>query len=136
MPRNPLSVEVVAAHEKVWDGKATSIIARTMEGDIGILPGHEPLMALLVPCVVEIVTADGHGETLTVDGGFISVAHDRVYVLSQVVQHASDISAEQAQRELDQLHQIREAGEATDKQVHHIHMLRAQLRAVEISKSR
>ena len=42
---NLLQVEVVAAEGKVWEGQAVSLIARTTEGDIGILADHEPFMA-------------------------------------------------------------------------------------------
>ena len=48
MDRAPLKVEVVAADRRVWSGDVVNIIARTTEGDIGVLPGHEPLMAGLV----------------------------------------------------------------------------------------
>ena len=85
MARPPLHVEVVAADRLVWSGQAVNIIARTVEGDVGILPGHEPFLAVLVPCVVEIVTADGRSESLAVDGGFISVDHNSVTVVSDAI---------------------------------------------------
>ena len=53
MDRAPLEVEVVSADRVVWSGDAINVIARTVEGDIGILPGHEPLLALLVPGACE-----------------------------------------------------------------------------------
>ena len=69
MARDPLRVEVVSADRLVWSADAINVIARTVDGDIGILPGHEPVMAVLAPCAVEIVTADGRSETVAVDGG-------------------------------------------------------------------
>ena len=72
MDRPPLQVEVVSATRVVWSGEAVNVIARTVNGDIGILPGHEPLLALLVPSVVDIVTADGRSEAIVVDGGLSS----------------------------------------------------------------
>ena len=71
MNRAPLRVKVVAADREVWSGEAVNIIARTTEGDIGILPGHEPILAALVPSAVTIITADGEQEVIAVDGGFI-----------------------------------------------------------------
>ena len=62
MARDPLRVEVVSADRLVWSADAINVIARTVDGDIGILPGHEPVMAVLAPCAVEIVTADGRSE--------------------------------------------------------------------------
>lgn len=136
MSRQPLNVEVVAADRQVWEGPAVNIIARTTEGDIGILPGHEPLMAVLVPCVVRIVTADGRSETLAVDGGFISVAHDKVYVLSREAVMGHEVTMDEAHRELAELSTIIDAGEATDDQVQRYHLLQVQIRAGESTHDR
>jgi len=72
-----LRVEVVAAEGIAWEGDALSVIARTTEGDIGVLPNHEPLLAALVPCAAEVLTTDGNREVVAIDGGFISVADNR-----------------------------------------------------------
>ena len=54
-----LQVELVAADRLVWSGEATMVIARTAEGDIGILRNHAPVLSVLVEGVVEIQTDDG-----------------------------------------------------------------------------
>ena len=64
---DPLDVQVVSAERVVWSGESTNIIARTTDGDIGILPGHEPVLAILVPSGVEIFTVDHHREIVAVD---------------------------------------------------------------------
>ena len=96
MERPPLKVEVVSADRQVWVGDVNNIIARTTEGDIGILPGHEPMMAALVPCAVEIITDDGRREILAVDGGFISVADGKVWILSQDAVMGAEVSLTEA----------------------------------------
>lgn len=131
MARPPLHVEVVAADRLVWSGQAVNIIARTVEGDIGILPGHEPLLAVLVPCVVEIVTADGRSESLAVDGGYISVAHGRVSVLSQSATLGHEVGLEEARREASTLEAKAMQGDADDDERHHLRILQAQIRAGE-----
>ena len=131
MSRPPLHVEVVAADRLVWSGQAVNIIARTVEGDIGILPGHEPLLAVLVPCVVEIVTADGRSESLAVDGGYISVAHGRVSVLSQAATLGHEVGLEEARREASTLEAKAMQGDADDDELHHLRILQAQIRAGE-----
>lgn len=131
MDRAPLKVEIVAADREVWSGEVVNIIARTTEGDIGILPGHEPMMAALVPCVVEIVTSDGRSETIAVDGGFISVAHGHVWILTQDGVMGQEITIDAARRELDELQTIRNSGDATEEQEHRYHILEAQVRAGE-----
>jgi F0F1-type ATP synthase epsilon subunit len=68
-----LNVAVVAVDRKVWSGAAKSIVAKTPEGEIGILPGHEPVLSLLVNGVVRIETVDGEKISVAVHGGFFSV---------------------------------------------------------------
>lgn len=131
MEHEPLKVEVVAAHRQVWAGDVINIIARTTEGDIGILPGHEPLMAALVPCVVAIVTNDGRSETLAVDGGFISVAQGHVWLLSQDAVLGHEVTLDLAYREAAELQTLRDSGEISDEQLHHLNILTAQIRAGE-----
>lgn len=135
MERPPLEVEVVSAERVVWSGDAVNVIARTVEGDIGILPGHEPLLAVLVPCLVEIVTADGRSESLAVDGGFISVANGHVSVLSQSAELGREISLEDARKELAPLELKAQQGEADDAEIHRLKMLKAQIRAGERASS-
>ena len=131
MEREPLKVEVVAADRQVWAGDVINIIARTTEGDIGILPGHEPLMAALVPCVVNIVTSDGRSETLAVDGGFISVADGRVWILSQDAVKGQEVTLADAHRKASELRSLRDAGDIDHEQLTHLHILDAQIRAGE-----
>ncbi len=136
MERPPLKVEVVAAARQVWAGDVVNVIARTTEGDIGILPGHEPLMAALVPCVVDIVTDDGRSETLAVDGGFISVAQGSVWILSQDAIMGQEVTLDLAYKEARQLEGVRDAGDITDEQMHHLNILNAQIKAGEKVQNR
>ena len=79
-----LKVELVAADRKVWEGEASQVSARSIEGELGIMPGHTPLLGVLVEGEIRI-----HGEggirTAMVDGGFLSVDHDRVTILAEAV---------------------------------------------------
>jgi F-type H+-transporting ATPase subunit epsilon len=77
-----LQVELVAADRKVWDGEASMVVARTLEGELGILPGHTPLLGVLGEGQVRITTDRGVIE-VDVDGGFMSVDHDRVTLVTE-----------------------------------------------------
>jgi F-type H+-transporting ATPase subunit epsilon len=78
-----LQVELVSAESRVWSGTASMIIARTVEGEIGILTGHEPTLALLAPGQVQIRREGGESIIAEVeDGGFLSIDHDRVTVVA------------------------------------------------------
>ncbi len=79
-----LQVELVAADRKVWSGVAHQVSARSVDGDVGILPGHSPLLVILAQGEVRIHGEDGV-QTATVDGGFLSVDHDRVTIISEAV---------------------------------------------------
>jgi len=80
-----LNVELVAADRKVWSGEASMVRARSSEGEIGIMPGHTPLLGVLLEGDVVIHAADGD-QTATVDGGFLSVDHDDVTIVAESVQ--------------------------------------------------
>ena len=96
-----LQVELVAADRTVWSGEATMVIARTVEGDVGVLRGHAPLLSLLADAVVEIDSGDGEVVIAAVDGGFLSVANDRVSILSEHALLAADIDVSAERSELE-----------------------------------
>jgi F-type H+-transporting ATPase subunit epsilon len=97
-----LHVELVAADRVVWSGDATIVIARTTEGEVGILANHAPLMSLMVPGVVEVRSDGGDTIRAAVDSGFLSVADNRVSILAEQAALADDIDAGQAQRALEE----------------------------------
>lgn len=79
-----LTVDLVAADREVWSGEASMVTARTTDGEIGIMPGHTPLLGALVSGTVGIHTASGKQE-VTIDTGFLSVDSDRVTVVAEKV---------------------------------------------------
>ena len=78
-----LTVEVVSPEKRVWSGEAKMISARTLEGDIGVLPGQAPLLGVLVDGQVSIKVADGTTQDFNIHGGFISVSNNRVSILGE-----------------------------------------------------
>ncbi|WP_217134224.1 F0F1 ATP synthase subunit epsilon [Leucobacter chinensis] len=77
-----LSVNIVSADRQVWSGEATQIVAKTVEGEIGILAGHEPLLAVLGDGAVRITTTDGSVVVVNAEGGFFSVNRNSVEVVA------------------------------------------------------
>ena len=96
-----LNVSLVAMDREIWVGKARLVVARTPEGEIGILPGHEPVLALLADGPVRIETLEGGAVGAAVHGGFFSVAHDAVAILAETAELDSEIDVERAQAALD-----------------------------------
>ena len=80
-----LQVELVAVERKIWSGEATMVIARTTDGELGVLPGHTPLLGVLVEGEVRVDPVEGHTVTAMIDGGFLSVEHDRVVVVAETL---------------------------------------------------
>jgi F-type H+-transporting ATPase subunit epsilon len=78
-----LTVSVVSADHEVWSGKAKQIIARTTEGEIGILPGHEPILAILRSGEVRVTALDGAVVRANADDGFLSVENDTVTIVAR-----------------------------------------------------
>ncbi|MCX6428313.1 MAG: F0F1 ATP synthase subunit epsilon [Actinobacteria bacterium] len=78
-----LNVELVSPIERLWTGEATMVSARTVEGDLGILPGHAPIFGVLVDGQVSIKAIDGSVEEFSVRGGFLSVSNNRVSILTE-----------------------------------------------------
>jgi F-type H+-transporting ATPase subunit epsilon len=77
-----LAVSVVAADHEVWSGEAKQIVARTTEGEIGILAGHEPILAILAAGEVRVTTLDGAVVTANAEDGFLSVQNDTVTIVA------------------------------------------------------
>ncbi|BDZ57250.1 MULTISPECIES: F0F1 ATP synthase subunit epsilon [Barrientosiimonas] len=86
-----LTVEVVAADRKVWEGEASRVTARTLDGELGILPGHEPMLSLLAESDVKVEPLDGSTRTVHVDGGFLSVDHDTVRIVSETITDGASV---------------------------------------------
>ena len=78
-----LNVSLVSADQEIWSGEAKQIIARTTEGEIGILAGHEPLLAILGAGEVRVTLAEGSVITANAEDGFLSVEHDTVTIVAR-----------------------------------------------------
>ncbi|AGI87849.1 F0F1 ATP synthase subunit epsilon [Streptomyces albidoflavus] len=96
-----LHVELVAADRSVWSGEATLVVARLTTGDVGIMPGHQPLLGVLESGPVTIRTADGKTVAAAVHGGFLSFADDKLSVLAEIAELAGEIDVERAERALE-----------------------------------
>ena len=97
-----LHVELVSVEREVWSGEATQVTARTTEGDIGVLPGHAPLLGQLAEGGTVRIFQEGGAEVVAaVHGGFLSVTDQGVTVLAEVAELASDIDTGRARAALE-----------------------------------
>ena len=102
-----LDVHVVTPEREVWAGPATQVVAHGVDGDVGILPGHAPLLAQLAIGPLQIQQDDGAWVKAVVDGGFLHVSTEegttRVDVLATNAQLEAEIDVDVVKRRLEEL---------------------------------
>jgi F-type H+-transporting ATPase subunit epsilon len=123
-----LEVALVAAERTVWQGQAKIVIARTTDGDVGILPGHAPLLGLLQGGTVQVRTIDDEYFVAAAPDGFISVANDRVSILAENAEMGHDIDLEEAKRALEQ---AQSTGTDSEDEQEQVRVAEARVRAAE-----
>ena len=108
-----LHVELVAVERLLWSGEATMVIARTTEGEMGVLPGHAPVLAQLAEPGTVRIQREGEGAlVVAVHGGFLSVTDKGVSVLAEYAELADEIDVERARAALSRAEGDDEAKEA------------------------
>jgi len=105
-----LRVELVAPDGEIWSGRARMVIAKTLDGDLGVLTGHSPVLGILAEgSLVRIVDPEAGGEAggtgeevlAAVSSGFLAVADDRVSILSREAQLGLGVDTSAVRAELD-----------------------------------
>ncbi|WP_116243905.1 F0F1 ATP synthase subunit epsilon [Nocardiopsis sp. FIRDI 009] len=98
-----LFVEIVSPEREVWAGEGDMVIAKTVDGEIGVQPGHLPVLALLAQdAVVRVLGARETGEVrAAAHGGFVSVTGEgRVSILAETAELAEDVDVDRARAAL------------------------------------
>lgn len=128
-----LRVELVVPEGEIWSGPAQRVIAKTLDGDLGVLSGHTPVLGILsegsvVRILGEQEDAQAGGELrAAVAGGFLSVADDRVSILAREAQLGADVDKAAVRAELDE--ELRDASGPSAEESATARYLRALLRA-------
>ena len=135
-----LQVELVVPEGEVWSGPARLVIAKTLDGDIGVLTGHTPVLGILAEGSVVTIRpeqsadgdggdGDGGGVTAAVGGGFFSVADNRVSILAHQAQLGREVDTAAARAALDSALQDAQASPEGDEEPADVRYFRALLRA-------
>jgi F-type H+-transporting ATPase subunit epsilon len=94
-----LSVELVSPERILFEGEADMVIARTIGGgDIAFLTGHAAFLGALDIYPIRLQLSDGTEEMIAVHGGFVQVLDDKVTILSDVAEVASQIDQDRARK--------------------------------------
>jgi F-type H+-transporting ATPase subunit epsilon len=98
-----LNVELVSAERMVWSGEAGFVVARTLDGELGILPGHVSLLGVLAEgFTVRIKGGEaGDGIEAAAHGGFLSVSDDNVTILAEIAELSNEIDVARARAALE-----------------------------------
>ena len=92
----PMMLEIITAERQVYSGEVDMVIAPGVDGQLGILPKHAPLMTMLKPGELTI-RKDGEDIYVAVSGGFMEVLGNRVSVLADACERSDEIDEERAQ---------------------------------------
>ena len=92
----PMMLEITTAERQVYGEEVDMVIAPGIDGQLGILPRHAPLMTMLQPGELTI-RRGGSDSYFTVTGGFMEVLGDRVIILADACEHSDEINEERAQ---------------------------------------
>jgi F-type H+-transporting ATPase subunit epsilon len=99
----PLNVELVSAERLVWKGEASFVVARTLDGELGILPGHVSLLGVLAEGFTVRIRGGqaGDGIEAAAHGGFLSVSDDNVTILAEIAELSNEIDVGRARAALE-----------------------------------
>ena len=88
------NLTIVSAERKIFEGEVKQIQATGVEGELGILPGHTPLLTAIKPGIVKFILQDGNEDVIYVSGGFLEVQPNIVTVLADVAIRGSELDAD------------------------------------------
>ncbi|MFA5785830.1 MAG: ATP synthase F1 subunit epsilon [Actinomycetota bacterium] len=101
MANSTMQVELVSLERMLYSGEAEMLVARTVEGEIGILPHHAPLIGVLKIGELRMILPGGQEVVAAVHGGFMGVRDNRVIVLADAAELADQIDVERARHALE-----------------------------------
>lgn len=125
-----LHVELVSVERKIWSGKADMVLARTTEGELGVLAHHTPLLGQLAEGGIVRIKTGAEEVVAAVHGGFLSVTDEGVTVLAEIAELAGEVDTARARSALERAR----AAEADDEEARAA-VLRAQSRLRSVGQT-
>ncbi len=96
----PMRLEIITAEREVYADDVDIVVAPGVEGQLGVLPHHAPLMTALQPGEI-LIRKNGEPSYLAVTGGFMEVIANRVTILAEACEYSEEINEERAQAAMD-----------------------------------
>ena len=131
-----MQVELVSVERPIWSGEAVGVFARTVSGELGILPGHTPLLTVLKVGILSYRKGDERSY-VAIAHGFAEALADRVTVLAQMAERAEEIDVTKARAAQERAEQrLAAGGPQTDVEAAREALAKASTRLVVASKAR
>ena len=100
----PMQLQIITAEREVFSGEVDTIVAPGIEGQLGILPNHAPLITVLQPGEL-MVRAEGEESYLALSGGYMEVLGNRVIILADAAEDVDEIDEARAQEAMERAQQ-------------------------------
>ncbi len=94
---NSLHLTITTPERIVYEGDVQSVTVPTIDGEIGVLPHHVPLVSVLAAGELHAITTTGESQPMAVSGGFIEVNDNNVVILADTAEHAHEIDEQRAE---------------------------------------
>lgn len=107
-----IQIEVVSSEKSLYSGVAAMVVAPGESGELGILPGHAPLLTRIKPGVLKINLPDGNEELIYVSGGVLEAQPDKITVLADVAERGEELDEERAEKARQTAEQKLQSGSA------------------------
>ena len=100
----PMQLQIITAEREVFSGEVDALVAPGIEGQLGILPRHAPLMTILQPGEL-MVRSGGEESFLALSGGYMEVLGNQVIILADAAEDVDEIDESRAQAAMEQAQQ-------------------------------
>lgn len=107
-----IKFEIVTPERVVLKEQVVQITVPTKQGEITVLPSHIPLVASLMPGVVEVIKGDGAIDVMSVSGGFVEILRDKIVILADTAERAKEI-------DIDRSKEAKEMAKKSIKDIRH-----------------
>jgi len=116
MADKTIKFEIVTPERVVWRKQIKQVTLPTKHGEITVLPNHIPLVASLMPGVIEFLDKDGERDVMSVSGGFVEVLKDKVVILADTAERAEEIEISRAEEARARAEKIKEDTRHEDRE--------------------
>jgi len=132
---SPLRLEIVTAEQSVFSDDVDVVVAPGIEGELGILPHHAPLLTILQPGELRI-KKQGEEISMVLSGGFLEVMRNKVLILADTAERADDIDLERAEAAKRRAEEMLRTGETETDRTRAEAALRGALTRIRIAERR